>query len=531
MNCRPSFVALLIVLSAIPTWFSPARAEEPLAFCLSREKVAVTGALVSGAQNDFNSTTTRSSRTRSITTRSVLLADAVERQVRGLGAASLRLSSVPENLEAAGLKNALAEARQSRATLMMAILIGTREQAIGKTGWITEDLGPIRTVTLRFQGAVVDVGSGSVLARVELPPQNIAALSAETAIREFSEDESYGAAGAIVAGLRRACEGRSVPTPAIAVSALNAPQHPPPGAKASVASKSSPKPTTTPDGDRLAIAPGRHRALIIGIRDYKNLYGGTASAYEYQRLRYADKDAEDFAAFLRNSGKSGANWDITRLLNEQATARNIHEAIQDFIVSARPSDVVVIFFSGHGASDRTSADDVYLLAHETEADYIAGGIHLNLLKDKIAKSKALQIVTFIDACRAGTAAGKGDDAGFTVMRERIEETMGRMRVTMTGGSGHQQTFEDPDLQHGVYTYFLLKALNTPQVMAPWLPTANGRKDTRLITLQALHDFVTQNVSDHTRKNPGKFPKVQNPAIFGDIGKMTNPENWPLGFVK
>lgn len=520
MTCRPAVIALSIVLSVLAAWFSPARAEEPLAFCLARETVAVTGALGSEALKDGN-------RTRGVTSRSVLLADAVERQVRGVGAASLRLSSVPESLEAAGFKNALAEARQSRATMMMAILVGTREQAIGKTGWITEDLGPIRTVTLRFQGAVVDVRSGSVLARVELPPQNIAALSAENAIREFSEDESSGVAGAIIAGLRRACEGRSSP---VIASASNAPSLLP-GAKTAVVSKSLPDSAAAPDDDRPAIAPGRHRALIIGIRDYKNLYGGAASAYEYQRLRYADKDAEDFAAFLRNSGKSGAKWDIKPLLNEQATAKNIHEAIQDFIVSARPSDVVVLFFSGHGASDRASADDVYLLAHETEADYIAGGIHLNLLKDKIAKSKALQIVTFIDACRAGTAAGKGDDAGFTVMRERIEETMGRMRVTMTGGSGHQQTFEDPDLQHGVYTYFLLKALNNPQVIAAWLPTANGRKDTRLITLQALHDFVAQSVSDHTRKNPGKFPKVQNPAIFGDIGKMTNPENWPLGFVK
>src|SRR5207342_3474969 len=89
-----------------------------------------------------------------------------------------------------------------------------------------------------------------------------------------------------------------------------------------------------------ATADGRNkRALLIGINKYVNL----EPRYE---LRGCVNDVKVMEGLLRD--KFGFQ-NITPLLDEQATQRGIREAVEQFIGSIEPDDIVTIHYSGHGS--------------------------------------------------------------------------------------------------------------------------------------------------------------------------------------
>lgn len=75
-------------------------------------------------------------------------------------------------------------------------------------------------------------------------------------------------------------------------------------------------------------------ALVIGISDYE----GTAND-----LNYCDDDADDWAAFLNLQG-----YQVTKLVDQQATADNIEAAIIQLLQNEDGDDYVAVTYSGHG---------------------------------------------------------------------------------------------------------------------------------------------------------------------------------------
>jgi hypothetical protein len=102
------------------------------------------------------------------------------------------------------------------------------------------------------------------------------------------------------------------------------------------------------DGDELysldAKPPGQVRekyALIVGVGRFKN---------GIKKLNYAVKDAQAIASYLLDPklGKFAPER-VTLLTNEQATSKTITTALEDLENRARPDDLVVVYFSSHGA--------------------------------------------------------------------------------------------------------------------------------------------------------------------------------------
>src|SRR5499426_845163 len=88
---------------------------------------------------------------------------------------------------------------------------------------------------------------------------------------------------------------------------------------------------------------GQLWAVVIGISSYRNIP-------PEGQLRFAHRDAEDLAAFLRTPRGGGfPSNHIKVLLNQDATLSAIRTAIGTWLVrSAEPDDVIYIFFAGHG---------------------------------------------------------------------------------------------------------------------------------------------------------------------------------------
>lgn len=155
---------------------------------------------------------------------------------------------------------------------------------------------------------------------------------------------------------------------------------------------------------------GRKLALIIAIARYPRASG-------YSRLS-SDNDVPLIRAALLRQGFDSAG--IRVLADSQATRAGILRALEDLAAAARPGDVVVIHYSGHGHQitddngDELDGLDEVLVPFDARADVDPATYHgefhvrddeleprLLALRTRVAGGG--NVVMFIDACHSGSA--------------------------------------------------------------------------------------------------------------------------------
>ena len=137
-------------------------------------------------------------------------------------------------------------------------------------------------------------------------------------------------------------------------------------------------------------------AVVVGVSSYKY-------APPQAQLRFAHRDAEDFAKLLRTAEGGGFPASNVRLLtDESATIGGIRAAIHSWLPrSVGPNDVVYFFFAGHAVTE--DRGDSYFVAHDSDPQNLhATGIAFKEVNDALTnKMKAASVVLFADACHAG----------------------------------------------------------------------------------------------------------------------------------
>jgi len=266
---------------------------------------------------------------------------------------------------------------------------------------------------------------------------------------------------------------------------------------------------------------GKKYAIIIGIANYKNLESTSTNKNKLTDLKYADQDAIKFKKFLDDSTISGGNWNSYLLINENATEKKIDEIFVKILKNTKPQDLIFIFFSGHARSHPEIEKDVYLLSYDFEIDNPRSGYFYQNLLDLIINSKAEHIIAFIDACRSGIIGfGKGGLQGSfsqDVFGERLSQ-IPENKVIFSSGQGTQISWEDRNLKHGVFTYYLLKGLRGE---------AKESKNPRFVDLGELEEYVQWNVFEHTSNDKKMSP--QKPRLWEANG-VTN-EDFPVAIRK
>ena len=144
---------------------------------------------------------------------------------------------------------------------------------------------------------------------------------------------------------------------------------------------------------RTSKASGRY-ALSIGI----NNYPGTDSD-----LSGCVNDANDWAAELKRRG-----FQVTKLLDKQATGKAMRAAIAATIAKAGAGDKVVITYSGHGSfvpdldGDEPDGKDEALCPHDVDTKGVITDDELFELYS--ARTRGSRLVFLSDSCHSGTVA-------------------------------------------------------------------------------------------------------------------------------
>lgn len=139
-------------------------------------------------------------------------------------------------------------------------------------------------------------------------------------------------------------------------------------------------------------------ALCIGINDYP----GTGSD-----LSGCVNDANDWGKVLNQNG-----FTVTKLLDKQATRKNILDALRSHVSQAVKGDSIIFQYSGHGTyipdldNDELDGTDECLCPYDLHSK---GPITDDELNDIFtAKKNGVKLVLFSDSCHSGTVTRFAD---------------------------------------------------------------------------------------------------------------------------
>jgi len=225
-------------------------------------------------------------------------------------------------------------------------------------------------------------------------------------------------------------------------------------------------------------------AVIVGVADYP----GTGSD-----LAFTDDDALD----VRDALLSYPNWSIGNvvfLLDSAATKLGVQNGIGDLVSTTGPDDVLVFFFSGHGATgpdvgplDEVDGIDEYLCTYGSSLEDF---IRDDELQVWLAALPMERIVVLIDTCFSGgmakgvksinvgpaPRAGDGfcDDleeltAPYT--KQDLDDLTGKDLVVLTAADDHEYAYElGHPYCHGLFSYYLIEAMlgGAPEGPAGWI---------------------------------------------------------------
>jgi hypothetical protein len=199
------------------------------------------------------------------------------------------------------------------------------------------------------------------------------------------------------------------------------------------------------------LTPGNYYALVIGINDY------TAPL---PTLKTAVSDARSVADLLR--GQYG--FQVTTLLNQDATRDGIFKAITHFRKSLAENDSFLIYYAGHGSFDRETAK-AYWLPADADPDPLVTSrdISADDLTTEVRGLVARHVIIISDSCFAGDISRAAGDLSPSDGNQAYIKRMQRAPSRTLMASGSDEPVSDSGSRgHSVFADLLLQAMQSPR---------------------------------------------------------------------
>ncbi len=204
-----------------------------------------------------------------------------------------------------------------------------------------------------------------------------------------------------------------------------------------------------PETEQVPIQPGNNFALVIGIDDYPS---------PLPRLKTAVNDAKSFAGLL--SSKYG--FEVTTLLNRDATRDKILGAITHFRKSLAENDSFLIYYGGHGSYDRAT-EKGYWLPVDADSDPLitSRDISADDLITEVRGLAARHVIIISDSCFSGDLTRDAGDFSPSDGNQAYIHRMQRAPSRTLMASGSDEPVSDSGSQgHSVFAALLLQAMQS-----------------------------------------------------------------------
>jgi uncharacterized caspase-like protein len=242
---------------------------------------------------------------------------------------------------------------------------------------------------------------------------------------------------------------------------------------------------STPIASAIAAGPKRH-AVIIGINDYADA--------AIPDLKYAEADAQSVYDTLTDA-RIGQfpKKNVTLLLGKKAAPSNIKAALWK-LRGVGKKDLVVVFYSGHGAKE---GDEAFWVTQNAQAKALPATALSNAdIRKYLARIPSQKLVTFLDCCYAASTVKKS----LSDPAKLFGKFAGKGRVTIAGSADSQEALEMPSAKAGVFTHFLVRALSG---------SADSNED-GAVTFGEVWSYLGQNVRKASVKQGGLLGRLLHP---------------------
>ena len=223
------------------------------------------------------------------------------------------------------------------------------------------------------------------------------------------------------------------------------------------------------------IIANEHYNDIVGVVPFAENDGTIFRQYCIQTLGIPERQIRSTIDATRNQIVDGLDW------------------IDNIAQARKGAAKFIVYYAGHGIP---IAEATHLLPVDANPEKINQLLSLNDIYVRLGNLPAQSVTCFIDACFSGTRrngqpilqGGRG-----LVKKPKVDVISGKL-IIFSAANTEQTAYPYPEKKHGLFTYFLLKALQT----------SNGT-----INYQKLIAYLTEKVSlEASLQNRNQTPTLQ-----------------------
>ena len=245
--------------------------------------------------------------------------------------------------------------------------------------------------------------------------------------------------------------------------------------------------------------------VAVGINSYKN---------PQYKLNCSVPDAQAVIACLSERGdRIFRNIQIQTVLDEAATRSGIEAALKQVQQEARPEDVFVFYYAGHGVMSEGIPGhpaDFYLVSTDVTqlyggdailAEMAVSSLRLRYMCQWIRARKQLLI---LDACQSGAMVKKLAVRGMAEEKAIAQLARSAGVVVLASAESEQPASEAKELGHGLFTYTLLQGMEGK---------ADGSPKDGKVTVNELSGYVQDQIPELTKRYRGE-PQYPMVYVYG-----------------
>ncbi len=209
------------------------------------------------------------------------------------------------------------------------------------------------------------------------------------------------------------------------------------------------------------------------------------------------------------------------LIDDQASRESILKVIGEWLPSqVKSDDLVMVFYAGHGGveiditGEEPDGKRKYIIPYDADPNSLfSTAIANSEITNMLERIQSNKMIFLIDCCYSGgVTTGKEiirsvSPPSTKVRTDVYNDFSGRGRAIISASLPDQVSFELSNLNHGVFTYSLLKAMSGE---------ADFNKDGLITLISEIYPFLTNQVTTMAQK----YGFQQNPMlkcqVIGDL---------------
>jgi formylglycine-generating enzyme required for sulfatase activity len=248
---------------------------------------------------------------------------------------------------------------------------------------------------------------------------------------------------------------------------------------------------------------GSRHGLVIGIDKYQE---------QRLNLRCAAADAQAmYDVMVDEACGVFPKENVTLLLDEQATRREVGRALSSLARKVGLNDTVWIYYAGHGAVE---GDEAYWVTHDADVNHLSTtGLERSLINRELSRLACDRVMLLLDCCHAAATALQHHALRAKPSAEQLfGKFEGKGVMTLAASDGSQKSVELMKYGRGAFTYYLEKGLRGEA-------DDEGNRD-GVVTLEELWKYLHKRVEAEALRSNNKQTPVKYGSMTGDDMALT-----------